>query len=364
MTKQIFSLIFLIVLLFVFVHLMEKFIHVGDKNKRTINIHTFKNINIENKQTELFNEQFHAGMNILLYGSQNLSNAEHVFSTLKELGVNSVGLNFPLVQEHWQSNQIKISPSITPPVADLEAIIDMAHSFGFHVMLRPIIDESQLMKTGHWRGDIQPEDPQIWFQNYRDILISYASLARSKQIEIFNIGTELSSLQSQYRKEWESMIREIRNIYKGDLMYSFNWNTIHDIPNIEFVHMIDYVGIDAYFPLDVPNDASVEELESAWGKWVEEVKNVGIDKKIIITEAGIVPVEGAYRTPYVWEYNNQPYSPKTQENYYIATFNSWKPSIQGIYWWVVSLEEDNIDINYSPFGLPTEEVIKKQFKET
>lgn len=352
----------ILILLFIVINFIGALLH-GKKEILKANEHTFKHITLENKQSELAYDHFHKGMNILLYGKQNLSNAEYVFTKLKELGVNRVSFNFPFVQEHWQSNEIKMNPSITPPISDLEAMIDLAHSFGFQVMLRPIIDERELIKTGHWRGDIQPKNPRLWFKNYRTILLPYIHLAQKKQVELFNIGTELNSLET-YNHEWESLIDEIRAIFKGDLIYSFNWNIVQNIPNATFISKLDYVGIDAYFPLEVPDHANVKDLENAWSHWVKVVENLKIKKKIIITEVGIVPIEGAYRTPYDWIYDHQLYSPETQVNYYIATFNQWKPIIHGIYWWVIQLEEDSMDINYSPLGLPTEEIIKKQFQET
>ena len=305
---------------------------------------------------------FHAGMNVLIYGEQDLSHAPLLFTRLKELGVNTIAINFPLDQKSWNSNQVEINRDLTPSLSYLEKLIDIAYSTRLSVNLRPIIDEENLVRTGHWRGNIQPRNPAKWFQNYREILLNYAELAERKGVKLLTIGVELNSLQTGHEDEWKQLIEEIRRVYDGELIYAFNWNALEQLPYIGFVHLIDYVGIDAYFPLNVSNDATVDELDVAWNEWINDLLPIIENEKILLTEVGIVPIDGAYKTPYQWVYTNQTYNPDVQVNYYQSTFNSWEPYIEGIYWWTVTLE-DNIEANYSPLGLPTEEVIKKQFLE-
>ena len=338
---------------------------IANKTIKYFSNHHVNHIELDERATITMKQNknlFHAGMNLLLYGEQDLSHAPPLFTRLKELGVNTVAINFPIDQQGWNSNLVEINPAITPSVQSLEELIEIAHSAGLSVKLRPIIDESNLVKTGHWRGDIQPENPAEWFKNYRDILTAYAKLAERKGVELFTIGVELNNLQSAHEEEWKLLIEDIREVYDGKLIYAFNWNALNNLPDIEFVHLIDYIGIDAYFPLNVRNDATIEELDVAWAEWIKDVLPYIEDEKVLLTEVGIVPIDGAYKTPFQWIYTNRTYNPEVQVNYYESTFNSWKPYIEGIYWWTVTLDNDD-ENNYSPLGLPTEEVIKKQFHE-
>lgn len=307
-------------------------------------------------------DEFQAGINLLVYGHPKMSDAPNLFNHLRQLGVNSVAIVFPLFQEDWQADMVKISSKKTPTMTEINGLIVAAQAEGLSVMLRPILDEKSIMKSGHWRGTIQPKNPEAWFESYRSLMLTYAELAQTTSVEVFNIGTELNSLQNNHSAEWIQLIKDVREVYQGKLIYSFNWDRVSDIPAIEFVSLLDYVGIDAYFPLDVPDDASVGTLEEAWKKWMREVEEISNDKSIVITEAGIIPVSGAYRTPYVWSIPDGTLDQQAQANYYEATYNMWRPMIEGIYWWSVTLSEPNPNvIDFSPLGSPTESVIKQFF---
>ena len=82
---------------------------------------------------------------------------------------------------------------------------------------------------------------------------------------------------------------------------------------------------------------------------------------IIITEAEIIPIAGAYRTPYAWDLSNKRYDPRAQVNYYEATYNVWRPRVQGIYRRGVAIGQDSNEISFSPLHLPAEDVIKKHY---
>ena len=304
---------------------------------------------------------FQAGINLLIYGHPNIKDGPIMFRHLKELGVNSIAIAFPFYQADWQADQVEESPSITPTKQELEGIIKEAHAEGLYVMLRPILDEKSLAESGYWRGKIEPTDPMAWFDSYSSLLSSYAVLAEENNVEVLNIGTELSSLQGLHSAQWLKLIEKVKSVYKGKLIYSFNWDTVNDIANIEFVDLLDYVGIDAYFPLDSPDGASAAELERDWRKWTGHLENTLRNKSIIITEAGIIPVAGAYRYPYMWSIPGGKLDWMAQANYYDATFRAWRPLIDGIYWWSVVLAPNPVVIDYSPLGSPAELVIKQHF---
>lgn len=318
--------------------------------------------NIEQKvQRRYESDVFQAGMNILVYGHPNMSEVRPLFKHLLDLGINSIAITFPFYQADWQANQVSTSPIATPTLTELQKLIEEAHAIGLRVMLRPILDEKSLVTTGMWRGQINPTDPDSWFDSYRNLLLTYAELAQDTNIKLLNIGTELNSLQNHYKDKWLELIKDIRAVYKGELIYSFNWDSVRDILLNEFTELLDYVGIDAYFPLERPDGASVEELKEEWEKWINELKDLFTHESIIITEAGVVPVTGAYRTPYSWHIPYAPLDWEAQSNYYEATYQVWRPMIQGIYWWNVTLNHNREEVNYSPLHSPTESVIKRHF---
>ncbi len=303
--------------------------------------------------------EFLAGVNFLVYGQPDILKTKKLFRHLRELGVNSLAIVYPLFQSGWRADEVTTDPLMTPGTDKLRALIRSAKAENFRVMLRPILDEKNMIFSGHWRGMIEPKNPETWFAGYRALILQYAELAAQEQAEILDIGTELNSLQdNRYLDEWIRLIEEVREIYRGELIYSFNWDCFREIPSTGFVSRLDYVGIDAYFPLDVSDDATIEDLEKAWGVWIDEVKNT-VSGQLVITEVGMIPSAGAYHQPYIWDLPGDKSDWQAQANYYEATFSAWQPLTRGIYWWCVTADEP--DSLFSPLGTPAEKVLEKYY---
>lgn len=364
--KLIISIVFLFLLVLIAFFIHSFFFHkkkevqsFDNYSSRSEHIQLKKKGHISANHKYTF-EEFQAGVNVLIYGHPVLENMSFLFNHLHSLGVNSIALVFPLFQEGWQASKVEMDNIETPTTIELQYMIQSAKANGLSVMLRPILDEKSLMKTGHWRGNIRPNDIHDWFRTYRTLMIEYAKIAEIEDVEIFSIGTELTSLQTE-NEQWDMLVNEVQEVYSGKLTYSFNWDGIRYIHDTNFVSRLDYIGIDAYFPLDRPDGASAMELEDAWEQWVIEVKEEVDNMPLLITEVGVIPIEGAYRTPYAWDIPNGIINPQVQVNYYEATFNSWQQVSKGIYWWSVTPYEERQRIGYSPLSLPTEQVIKRHF---
>lgn len=307
-------------------------------------------------------DDFQAGMNILIYGHPNMLEVKDVFEHLRQLGVNSVSINFPFYQNDWEANEVTTSHIETPTISELQTVIEAAHDARLSVTLRPIMDEQVFLDAGMWRGQIKPKDPAAWFDSYEELLLTYATLAQSTNAKALNIGTELNSMQNKYAKRWIELIENIRQTYKGQLLYSFNSDVVHEISSIEFVQHLDFVGIDAYFPLNLPDDASTEMIAEQWIVELNQFKEKLPQTPIVVTEVGLLPIAGAYRTPYAWRLPEGEIDRQAQVNYYEATYKVWKPLSQGIYWWTVTLGQDPSVISFTPLYSPTESVIKRQFR--
>ena len=327
---------------------MMKTFHLRDKERYVIM-----------PRLKFTSDEFQAGMNILIYGHPDMLETRNVFEHLRSLGINSVALNFPFYQSDWQANEVFTSPEHTPTTTELRQIINIARDSGLSVMIRPIMDEQVFLPSGRWRGQIKPRDPDSWFDSYQELLLMYAALAESTNAKSLNIGTELTSMQHNYQDRWIELIENVRRIYKGELLYSFNYDAVSEIPSIEFVTLLDHIGIDAYFPLNLPDNASVDMLQEEWKNQINHLEETLSQQSIIVTEVGVLPIVGAYRTPYAWSIPDGTYDPQVQVDYYEATYNIWEPRADGIYWWVVTLGQDPNEISFSPLKSPTEEVIKK-----
>lgn len=342
--------------------LLDIYLNANLKENYMMKSSSYKNNEIIFKQfksrLKYSSNEFQAGMNILIYGHPNMLEVREVLGHLRSLGINSVALNFPFYQTDLYANEVTTSIEYTPTNEELSEIIEIAHDFNLRVMLKPIMDEQVFLPYNKWRGQIEPTDPHRWFDSYQELILSYAELAASTNIEALNIGTELNSMQRQLPDRWKNLIEHIRRIYDGELLYSFNHDTVAEISSLAFTPLLDQVGIDAYFQLDSPNYANIDDLQAAWEQHINHLENNLWEYSIVVTEVGVLPIAGAYRTPYAWSLPHGTYDPETQANFFAATYNAWQSKVDGIYWWAVTFGQDPDEISFSPLGLPTEEMMK------
>ncbi len=177
----------------------------------------------------------------------------------------------------------------------------LAHKDGVKVMLKPHIWLHS--EHGKWRQDIamnSAEEWSQWFESYAAWILHYAVLAEECNIEVLCIGTELHQTTLQYPDKWKTIIKEIRNVYKGDLIYAANW--YKEIDDIEFWSDLDYIGVQAYFPLSKKIPVEKKRLLKGWIKHKKNLKNLAkkYSKKIVFTEIGYKNTADAAREPWTW----------------------------------------------------------------
>jgi len=287
-----------------------------------------------------------------------LSKAQRLLDHLVAVKVNSVALVFPLYQSSWTSSDVHADPSKTPTDEFLDGFIAAAHQRDLAVMVRPLIDDTPLMKAGHWRGQLQPSDPGAWYAAYKTLMVKYAGIAQAEDGEVFDIGTELSSLQNN-TPPWLDLIAAVRVVYTGQLTYSNNWGG----PYPAFGSALDFASVDAFYPLSAPHGASVAQLISAWQQWTPLLTQMqaSLGKPVVLTELGTTSEPDSYRTPYDWHHGGG-VSLEAQRRYYAASCQALKPLVGGMYWWVYYTNwfdkvQPASDPGYQPVGKPAEQEI-------
>ena len=304
---------------------------------------------------------------VIVYADGNdpalLSDAQRLLDHLVAVKVNSVALAFPLYQTSWTSTDVHADAAKTPSDAFIQGFIAAAHQRDLAVLLRPLIDDTPLMKAGHWRGQLQPSNPGAWFASYKTLLLRYAGVAKAEDGEVLDIGTELSSLQTN-TAAWLDMIGAIRASYAGQLTYSSNWDAAYPA----FGSALDFASVDAFYPLSAPNNASVAQLVSAWGAWTGKLSSLksSLGKAVVLTELGTTSEPNSYQTPYNWTHGGK-VSLEAQRRYYAASCQALKPIVGGMYWWVYytnwfdKVQADS-DPGYQPVGKPAEQEITACYK--
>lgn len=255
---------------------------------------------------------------------------------------------------------------ITPSDDAMVHAIRKAHAMGQKVMLKPhldIIDQSD----GSWRGEIgclKEPDWAEWFKKYTEYVVYYAEMAKREKVEMLCIGTELNTAATTRPNEWRELIKQVRSVYSGQLTYASHWDTYMDI---RFWDALDYVGINAYFPLTEKMDPTYDELKAGWTKWVEEMETFQkeVKKPIIFPEIGCNSCDGAAIRP--WEHiPNREVNLRLQADYYKVLMEIFfqKDWFYGLYWWYWGT---NVNMGgehnraFTPQNKPSEGVVKEWY---
>ncbi len=289
----------------------------------------------------------------------------------------------------WQSNYNEPGIKVKPKNEILPCIIwgetdegirlttQYARKHNIRTMLKPHIWLSN--KNGKWRQDIAMKNESMWkqwFKNYEGFILHYAQLAENNRIPIFCIGTELRQAAKR-TADWEQLIRCIRQVYSGELIYAANWDEEYE--GIQFWDQLDYIGIQAYFPLTKKEDPAVDDLISGWQPHAQAIERIQkkYNKPVLFTEIGYKNSSDAAIEPWVWPQDD--FTPKlsleTQANAFEAFFEVFwdKPWFKGAYiwkWTPTNIDDINMDeygrkraatLKLSPQFTPAMSIIKSRY---
>lgn len=252
--------------------------------------------------------------------------------------------------------------------------IQKARSAGFKVFVKPHIWLNN-PSDGKWRSDIFPSNDknwETWKASYQDFILRYAKLAQAAKAEMFCVGTELSRITVEKPLFWKELIQEIRQVYKGKITLAANWYKEYE--DITFWDDLDYIGIQAYFPLTKQENPSVQQISKGWRSYTPTMESIvnKFKRKIIFTEMGYKSTSDSAISPWEWMDNphsqDKVFSLKTQANCYEAFFKTiWKKDwFAGVHIWQMrsDYEADYLKNNrdFTPQGKPAEKIIAKGFQ--
>jgi len=242
----------------------------------------------------------------------------------------------------------------------------MAQELGLKVMLKPHV---WVVGQG-WPGkfDLNSEEEWLeWENTYREYILAYAQIADSMNIELFSIGTEYRIAVVKRPVFWEKLIEEVREVYKGELTYASNWD---NYKRVGFWSKLDYIGVDAYFPLSKKPRPSLEELKLAWKPIQMELAILSAkeSRPILFTEYGYKSVEFANAGFGDGDKSEIKTSPESQKVAYEALFETfWEEDFMaGGFFWKWHLYSDETiggesNRRYTPQGKRAEKTIKEWY---
>ena len=177
----------------------------------------------------------------------------------------------------------------------------MARKYGIKTLLKPHVWLSRA--EGKWRGDIAMDSEaewKAWFESYTTFIIHYAKLTQELGIESLCMGMELHRAAVERDADWRNVICDVRAVYTGKLVYGANW--FEEFEQILFWDELDYIGVQAYFPLTDRVNPNREELVEGWKPHIEAIERIQAryNKPVLITEVGYHSSVDAAVEPWTW----------------------------------------------------------------
>ncbi len=174
--------------------------------------------------------------------------------------------------------------------------VAMARAQGLKIMLKPHV---WMMGGSHLDLAFSTEADWTSFEaDYRGYVLANARLADSLRLDLFCITTELDQFALARPAFWQRLITDVRQVYKGKLTYAANWDRYE---KLTFWNQLDYIGVDAYFPLADQKTPSVAALTRGWKKPVAALNALSAQyqKPVLFTEFGYRTCDHCAEKP--WE---------------------------------------------------------------
>ncbi|WP_452229718.1 glycoside hydrolase family 113 [Lacinutrix sp. MEBiC02404] len=237
---------------------------------------------------------------------------------------------------------------------------------GIKIMIKPQIWVSRGQFTGYIEMETEA-DWQILETSYANFILEYAKLAQEINADIFCIGTELEQFVTNRPAYWSALIVEIRKVYKGKLTYAANWDEFKRTP---FWNALDYIGVDAYFPISASKTPTVAECLEGWKTHKSVIKEISDrhKKPILFTEFGYRSADYAGKEPWDSERGLDVVNFEAQNNTTKALFDTfWKEDwFAGGFIWKWFHDHANVggekDNRFTPQNKPVEKIIKAYFQ--
>ncbi|MEW4923767.1 glycoside hydrolase [Algibacter sp. 2305UL17-15] len=234
------------------------------------------------------------------------------------------------------------------------------------IMLKPQI----WIWHGEFTGYLEMKNETDWNtleDSYLKFILEYAKLAQEMEVEIFCIGTELERFINHRAAYWQDLILKIKAIYKGKLTYAANWDEFKRTP---FWRQLDYIGIDAYFPVSDSKTPTLEACLKGWGNHKNVIMNASetYDKPILFTEFGYRSVDYTGKQPWISDRRMNQVNLEGQANATQALFEIfWKEDwfAGGFLWkWFINHDEVGGEKNtmFTPQNKPVEALLRKHYR--
>ena len=187
----------------------------------------------------------------------------------------------------------------------------------------------------------------LWFADYSKVMLQYAKVAKAGGADILCIGTGLVESVKQQPDKWKELISEIRKIYSGKLTDAANWYEEYQL--VPFWDELDYIGVQAYFPIKVEGDVSVETLKEGLKPHIDTLSEMSrrYGKKVLFTEMGYRSILNNHIEPWAWPKEWDIFTKVHSEENQAMAYEALMSSVYGQKWfaggflWKFDFNEDD-----------------------
>jgi len=251
----------------------------------------------------------------------------------------------------------------------IRALAHQADTLGMDVILKPHVwiggyDEAVS------RSDIAFDRPAAWrrwARSYREFLMVYARLAHEIDAEVLVLGTELKRIATTRPDYWRGLADTVRTVYDGDLTYAANWH--EEYRRIAFWDALDYVGVQAYFPLTEQETPPLDTLKARWRAHREALASVHRDtgRPVLFTEIGYRSAPSAAAAP--WRWPEQDGAVPSDTTLQARCYEAFLSTMSGVPWFAGAViwkwhpaHSSDRPTAFTPQGKPAEAVLRRWFR--
>jgi hypothetical protein len=292
---------------------------------------------------------------------------EESMQLLAETGTEWIALCFAAHMPAKDSPEILYGELDPAMVSDEEVLraIRLARENDLKIIMKPVVN----CFDGTWRAEIDFQEDggwEKWWRNYQAFLLHYARIAAQSECEMFCVGCEMRSTESMEGR-WRRVLREIRTVYDGPLVYNANHG---DIDRVQWFDAVDVIGVSAYYSVATEDDTSLKRMLTGWKPIRERMRRSSgkWDKPILFMEIGMRSAATCSTKPWDWHDHDLPYDGEEQARYYQAAFQTFwdEPWFLGFCWWdwkaqLYEREQAATDTGFGIFGKPAEAVLREWY---
>jgi hypothetical protein len=231
------------------------------------------------------------------YGTESSAG---LLDELVRLGVNAISIT-PFGRL-WSLQSTQVMLDFELPIeqsrAGVARFVAQAKARGLYVLIIPHL----WVETGGWRGEVDPGNEAGWLayqSSYRRFLLHWADVAAASGADAFSIGVECKSWSGRFGAYWTRLIADVRATFSGQLTYSANWD---EADNVLFWDQLDFVGINAFYPLSESAHASYQAYATGAERAVAKAITLGtlVAKPVVFVELGYTARADAAVQPWLW----------------------------------------------------------------